>query len=187
MKKEKMMLRPYQEQAVQAVREAIREGKKEIVVEIATGAGKSLIMKEIAKQFQKEEVMILTRRREIREQLKQRMPEIEVVLYQECFARLDKKLKYILINEIEIVSQEKYEKIKETLPNTIFIVFTNKVRENDWLKRENLCFSYSMDQALNEGYLITNYNETEFQDFFLTILKKGDFSEIKKEVIISTR
>ena len=67
-----MSLRPYQDQALRAVREAYRQGHRSALVVMPTGTGKTVLFAEISR-LAKGPVLVLAHRQELVEQAREKI------------------------------------------------------------------------------------------------------------------
>ena len=70
-----LTLRPYQQEAIDAVIEARRAGAKRLLISLPTGAGKTVIFSRLA-SMAKRDVIVLAHREELLEQAKQKIERV---------------------------------------------------------------------------------------------------------------
>lgn len=140
---QKITLRPYQIEAVDAVAKAFKEGKKRVLLELGTGSGKSFIAALMATKAVENgnRVLVLCHQKEVLAQnlnalrlispgitggifcdgLKQKCLDAQVVFaHRDSFANLKEmpEFKFAIIDEAHLVSQKKsskYQKIFEQI------------------------------------------------------------------------
>lgn len=165
-----IQLRPYQMQAMSAIQGALENGQKHIVVEMATGTGKGLVLAKTVELLHKQaisNVLVITSRMELKENVERNLFD----KYRD-FVRIDKNRvsitteKRILrhtnneFNEYQFVIFDEFdipESIYETLNcrEKTVIVFSAKYtnKPHRLFSPKEVVFSYTYQQAVDEGYI----------------------------------
>lgn len=181
-------LRPYQIKAMNAIQVALGNGQKHIVVEMATGTGKGLVLTKTVELLHKQaisNVLIVTNRIELKE-------NVECNLFNEYrdFVRIDKarvivttmqqilnhtnkdfnENQFIVFDEID-VSESIYESLN--CREKTVIVFSAKYtnRPHRLFTPKDVVFSYTFQEAINDGY-ITPAMDAQARGPALEILSK---------------
>lgn len=101
-----MILRPYQQDAVESTLSYLKEGKGNPCIIAPTGSGKSLILAELTKRFNKP-TLIVSHRKEILEQNEEKIrriaPELKTGIYSASLNR--KEIKPVTIAQIQSISK----------------------------------------------------------------------------------
>lgn len=165
-----IQLRPYQIKAMEAIQGALDNGKKHIVVEMATGTGKGLVIARTVEFLHKQaisRVLVVTNRLELKE-------KVERNLFNEYkdFIRIDKnrvvvttvqkimhhtneefnEYQFIIFYEIDI--SESICKILNCTEKTV-IAFSAKYMNRPYrlFTPNEVVFSYTFQDAINDGYI----------------------------------
>ena len=101
-----MNLRPYQQEAVESTLSYLAEGKGNPCIIAPTGSGKSLILAELTKRFNKP-TLIVSHRKEILEQNEEKIrriaPELKTGIYSASLNR--KEIKPVTIAQIQSIAK----------------------------------------------------------------------------------
>ena len=139
-----MILRPYQEQNVEDIRQAIRSGVRRILYVLGTGGGKTVIFSHLVKSAAAKgnKVCIIVHRKELMKQItealdydcgciksgmRERDHPIQIALVGTLANRIKKKdyrFNFIVIDEAHHAKASQYMKIIEAFPNAIVLGVT---------------------------------------------------------------
>lgn len=165
-----IQLRTYQTKAIEAIKEALSRNQQHIVIEMAAGCGKRIILARTLDMLNKQnwgKILIVTGNMLLKEQL-----ECDLSTNFENFAQIDKDK--VLIETEHKILRHQDEKLKgiaviifyeAAMPRSIYealsckektvIVFTtiNQELSNKLFTPKEVVFSYSYKDAVNDGYL----------------------------------
>ena len=164
-------LRPYQIKAMNAIQGALENGQKHIIVEMATGTGKGLVLVRTVELLLNKQamsnVLVVTNRLELKE-------KIERNLFNEYrdFVRIDKNRVLVTteqkilhhtnieFNEYQFIIFDEFgvsESVRETLNcgEKTVIVFSAKYanRSHRLFTPKEVVFSYTFQEAIHDGYI----------------------------------
>ena len=165
-----IQLRTFQHKAIDAIQNALKRNQKHIVVEIAVGCGKSLVLAKTVEMLSIEQsgrVLIITNRLELKAQIK----DVLFNNYQD-FVKIDKnsvtvETKQKVLNQ-RAINTEDYQfvvffdvPVSETIykalsckQKTVLVFSSTSHQSTDALFAPNeVVFSYSYADAVNDGYL----------------------------------
>lgn len=163
-------LRPYQKDAIEAIREAIKRNQKHIVIQIATGCGKSLVLAKTVEMLSRGkpgDVLVLVDRAAVKAQIKD-------VLFGDYQSLVEIDKPRIVIETVQKIIRQQTIKASE-YPFVIFydafvseniydalsceektvIVFSSPTcdKARRFFTPKDMVFSYSYTDAVNDGYL----------------------------------
>ena len=198
MKRRAVQSRPHQSKAINAIQNAVDRKQKHILVEMASGSGKSIVLlKTLENLFYKNDgrILIIAGSASIKEQLLKLLfvdfkklfdldegrIEIETVYY--TFKHPEKigdSFEYIIPYDIQ-VSEKNYEMLCKN--NKTIIVFSEHV--NKYSQYEDLVFSYSYQDGVRDGIFSPvadpSLYEYAVKGFCQRLLEKFNFKYIEKE------
>lgn len=165
-----IQLRPHQVKAIDAIQAALDSGQKHIVVEMATGSGKGLVLAktvEILHKYKAARILVVTNRIELKKNVEHNLfdkyqefvlidkDRIKVITKQRISRHTEENLneyQFIIFDETDIA-----ESIYETLNcrEKTVVVFSAKYTRNTHklFISDNVVFSYSYKDAVNDGIL----------------------------------
>lgn len=172
-------LRPYQENILNAVLQAINNGQKEILLKMAVGTGKTAVIGQLVKELygmvdvSKKRILILTARLKILEQIqyilsKKNMPNSTVSQANDpivltTYSRLIKALSnnisniyfdYVLCVNAEEATNQELKDILHKSADCTLIGFANTMPIfKGWFTGVSSIFNYSIADGIKEGYL----------------------------------
>lgn len=163
-------LRPHQIKAISAIQKALSCNQKHIVIEIATGFGKGLVLAKTIEMLNKENVgnvLVIADRLEVKAQIEDVLfnnyrNSVEIDKQRIKIETEQKMLKQKNINVSEypfvifydaIISERIYEAL--LCKEKTVIVFTTTVKKNlyERFTPNDVVFSYNYTDAVNDGYL----------------------------------
>ena len=149
-------VRQYQKNIIDGVEKLIKDGRKEIVIQMAAGTGKSIVIKSFLQCLEPlEKVLILVQTRVLVQKWKNICCNecIKVCTYSDELLQSSEKM-FIILDNAEIISNEEYDNLEKLFPNSVFIYFFSTINFKDsWLKSKNIDFSYTLQDAFREGYI----------------------------------
>lgn len=165
-----IQLRPYQIKAMNAIQGALENGQKHIVVEMATGTGKGLVLTKTVELLHKQaisNVLIVTNRMELKENVERNLfneyrdlvridkNRVVVTTEQRILRNTNKEFneyQFIIFDEFDVS-----ESIYETLNcrEKTVIVFSAKYtnRPHRLFTPKEVVFSYTFQEAINDSYM----------------------------------
>lgn len=165
-----IQLRPYQMEAIAAIQEALSCNQKHIVVEIAAGCGKGLVLAktvEILSMGKLGNVLVLTDRLEVKAQIKEVLFNdyrdfVEIDKYRVEIETEQKVLRQPNIKVSEypfvifydaVISESIYETLFCKEKTVIVLTTTAKKNSHKFFTPNDVVFSYNYTDAVNDGYL----------------------------------
>lgn len=152
-------MRKYHQEILEVIEKQIKKGKKEIIIQMAAGTGKGIVIQKFLEQLESfEKVLIITSSKLLEQNWKERIKvtnNIKISTYNEEFVE-DKEEKYLVLENAQCISNVKYNNLKKLFPNATFIIFGDVYQiniKNSWLKSENVVYSYTLEEALKDGYI----------------------------------
>ena len=165
-----IQLRSYQIMAVDAVQEALTRGQKHIVVEMATGTGKGLVLAKTVELLHKQpisNVLVVTNRLELKENTERNLfneysdfiridkNRVVVTSVQKIFHHTNEEFneyQFIIFDEFD-VSESIYKTLNCT--EKTVIVFSAKYTNRPYrlFTPNEVVFSYTFQDAINDGYI----------------------------------
>lgn len=167
---EAIHLRPYQIKAISAIQEALACNQKHIVVEMATGCGKGLVLAKTVEMLSKEKlenVLILTDRLEVKAQINNALFNnyrgfVEIDKYRVEIETEQKILRQQNIKTSEypfiifydaVISENVYEALFCKEKTVIVLTTIAKKNSHRLFTPNEIVFSYNYTDAINDGYL----------------------------------
>lgn len=183
-----IQLRPYQIKATTAIQCALGNGQKHIVIEMASGTGKELVLAKTVELLHtqvKSNVLIVTNRMELKENVEHNLfneygdliridkTRVVVTTKQRILRNTNKEFneyQFIIFDEID-VSESIYESLN--CGEKTVIVFSAKYtnRPHRLITPKDVVFSYTFQDAINDGY-ITPAMDAQARGPALEILSK---------------
>lgn len=183
-----IQLRPYQIKATTAIQCALDNGQKHIVIEMASGTGKELVLAKTVELLHtqvKSNVLIVTNRMELKENVEHNLfneyedliridkNRVVVTTKQRILRNTNKEFneyQFIIFDEID-VSESIYESLN--CGEKTVIVFSAKYtnRPHKLITPRDVVFSYTFQDAINDGY-ITPAMDAQARGPALEILSK---------------
>lgn len=165
-----IQLRPYQIKAIAAIQEALACNQKHIVVEIAEGCGKGLVLAKTVEILSKRKlgnVLVLVDRLEVKAQIKNALFNnyqdfVEIDKYSVEIETEQKILRQQNIKASEypfvifydaVISESIYEALFCKEKTVIVLTTTTKKNSHKLFTPNEVVFSYSYSNAVNDGYL----------------------------------
>lgn len=165
-----IQLRPYQMKAIDAIQEALACNQKHIVVEIATGCGKGLILAKTVEILSKRKlgnVLVLADRLEVKTQIKDVLfnnyrdfveidkYRVEIETEQKVLRQQDIKVsEYPFVIFYDAVISESIYKTLFCKEKTVIVITTTiKNNSHKLFTQKEVVFSYNYTDAVNDGYL----------------------------------
>lgn len=171
------ILRSYQIDALNAIKEALSHRQKHIIVEIPTGMGKGLLVSKTVELLHKEEngdVLVVTNRLELKNNVEQTLYEkyqniiqldknrVTVTTEQTIIHHTSQKhdkCKFIIIDGFDI-SESFYEELNCREKTLIIFLAKHERNSHGLFSYKDVVFSYTYQQAVRDGY-ITPAMETQ--------------------------
>ncbi|MBR6506201.1 MAG: DEAD/DEAH box helicase family protein [Clostridia bacterium] len=165
-----IQLRPYQIKAIKAIQGALDNGQKHIVVEMATGTGKGLVLAKAVELLHKQaisNVLVVTNRLELKENIERNLfneysdfvrieqNRVVVTTEQKILHHTNKEFneyQFVIFDEFD-VSESVYEALN--CKEKTIIVFSAKYtnRPHRLFTPKEVVFSYALQEAINDGYI----------------------------------
>lgn len=192
-------LRPYQIKAISAIQEALACNQKHIVVEIAAGCGKGLVLAKTVEMISKRNagnVLVLADRLEVKAQIRDILfnnyrDSVEIDKYRVAIETEQKILRQqdIKVSEYPfvifydaVVSERIYEAL--FCKEKTFIVLTTTTKKSSYrlFTPKDVVFSYDYTDAVNDGYLTpamdTRALEPAVESFSKQLLEQFGYHQI---------
>lgn len=188
MKKANIQLREYQQEIINTIISRINNNKKETLIEIPTGAGKTIIIKKLA-EILNENILVLTDRIVTKLQFMNNFKDyenIEISTYKDIVNISTLKYKYIIFTELQAISEDTYNNILEMYKCVNSIGFLNFIANENWLSRKEINYYLTLQEILKDGYINPFQNETKFEEFVESLFKNLHFTNISREVPIKS-
>ena len=188
MKKANIQLREYQQEIINTIISRINNNKKETLIEIPTGAGKTIIIKKLA-EILNENILVLTDRIVTKLQFMNNFKDyenIEISTYKDIVNISTLKYKYIIFTELQAISEDTYNNILEMYKCINSIGFLNSIDNENWLSRKEINYYLTLQEILKDGYINPFQNETKFEEFVESLFKNLHFTNISREVPIKS-
>lgn len=183
-------IREYQKEIINTIMMKVKENKREIFIEMATGTGKNTVIKEIIRKLNQEgNILILTKRKILEVQYIETFKDyknIEISNY--CNMENNKNFRYVILDETEYISEEEYRTIYQIFDSAVFIFFCNNFQKSkkggNWLNKKEIDYSLTIQQVINDGYINPNQEDFKFEYFVEQLLSSLNFASIQKEVAL---
>lgn len=183
-------IREYQKEIINTIMMKVKENKREIFIEMATGTGKNTVIKEIIRKLNQEgNILILTKRKILEVQYIETFKDyknIEISNY--CNMTNNKNFRYVILDETEYISEEEYRTIYQIFDSAVFIFFCNNFQKSkkggNWLNKKEIDYSLTIQQVINDGYINPNQGDFKFEYFVEQLLSSLNFASIQKEVAL---
>jgi len=197
-----IQLQPYQAKAIDAIREALTRGQKHIVVEMAAGSGKGLVLAKAVEMLLRQNtssVLVVTNRLELKENVEHNLFD----RYQD-FAPIDKNrvavtteqrilrhaneefMKYpvVIFDEADI-SEPIYMALNCEGKKTIVFSSTYTKKPHRLFTPDDVVFSYSYDEAVKDGVLTPAMDSLAFEPavvaFCKSLLEQYGYEQIAEQ------
>lgn len=190
----KTFLREYQKEIINVVLERVAKNVREVLIEMPTGSGKNIVIKELVKDLNNSNnmanILLLTSSKFVELQYAEELEKyksIEISNY--CRkAVIDKDFSYVIIDDAERISEEKYINICNKFKKSILVFFCSTLPKNKkdrrWMDEKNIDYSLSMERVIKEGYINPFQMNSKFQDFVEKMLEYLCLDKIDKEVVL---
>lgn len=182
-------LRPYQKEIIKTIIDKINKNKKEIFIEMPTGTGKGVVIKSLIKKLIPEKsFLILVGNKTIENQYVVNLKEYKNVEINNYYGKefINKEFSYVILDNAERISEEKYISICEKYKNSILIFFCDKVQRIDentsWIDKKTIDYSITLETVLEEGYINPYQTESNFLNFIEKLFYHLDILEVEKDV-----
>lgn len=187
-------IRDYQQEIINVIIKKLQQNSKEIFIEMPSGTGKSIVIEEVIKLLEaKSNILIMNKNKIAEQQFKEQFKNYKNVTienYYNCQSIID-KFDYIIFNDMEELSEEKYKNIYQIFKKARMIGFCNKSqrisKRGEWLDKKTIDYSITIQQIINDGYMNPNQLENQFQYFIEELLKKLRFINLEKERALKTK
>ena len=165
-----IQLRPYQIKAIKDIQGALDNGQKHIVIEMATGTGKGLVLAKTVELLHKQatsNLLVVTNRLELKENIERNLlneyrdflkideNRVLVTTEQKILHHTDKNFdeyQFVIFDEFD-VSESVYETLN--CRDKIIIIFSAKCTNisHRLFTSKEVVFSYTFEEAINDGYI----------------------------------
>jgi len=191
----KSNIREYQQEIIDTIMRKIKEGKKEIFIEMAAGTGKSTVVKELISQLNfKDNILILTKTKLLEEQDKEIYKDFKNVEISSNYGKEKinhKVYKYVILKEIENISEEEYKKIYQIFNKPIIISFLDRNQsiknKGKWLQEKTMDYSLKLQQVIDYGYMNPNQGGFKFENFIEKLLLDLNIGSIERDVALQSK
>lgn len=183
---ETKQLRPYQINALNAIKKALANGQKRIVVEMALGSGKGIVLSKTIEHLQKlgvYNILIINENKALKEQLKHQLytnfngitkiddDSILIETRSEFLKHYNKKIfeqDIVILYDANISTQVYNALLCEEKIVIVFTTIGNEISKNkESLKKlfatNEIVFSYTLQEAINDGYMTPAMNAITFE------------------------
>lgn len=192
-KQEVKNIRGYQQEIIDTIMEKLQQNVREVFIEMPVGTGKNMLIKHLVEMMNSEKhILIILNSKVSEQQFKENLKYNENIVISNYYTNISPTVNfdYIILNDIENVSEEKYETIYQRFKKSKIICFGNKAqrikKNGEWLNKKTMDYSLTIQQVINDGYIDPNYIGYEFECFVEKLLKELKFVNIEKEVSIKT-
>lgn len=186
-------LRGYQQEIIETITKKLQQDVKEIFIEMPVGTGKNVLIKYLVEVLNpKKHILAMYNRKILEEQAKENLKGNQNIVIANYYADAlpTANFDYIILDNIENMSKEKYESIYQTFKEAKIICFcdrTQRIRKDEnWLDKKTIDYSLTVQQVINDGYINPNYIGFKFECFVEKLLKELKFVNIEKEVALKT-
>ena len=204
-------LRDYQKIAVKNIYEFFKSDVRKSKICVSTGLGKTAIIvsaiEEIRKEGTDKSIMVLSSQRIVCEQIRTQLYsliEINIALsvheykeqkvlittYQDILKNpVDLgEFSLVICDEARFVKGKKYEILLKNEQVKFLGILENMEMQNGWFDDAVCIFSYTIKEAIKDGYYEVQDIESNFiHNFFVSLLQYQGYNNIKKEEKIPTR
>lgn len=183
-------IRGYQQEAIDIIIKKIKQGSKQVVIELPTGSGKSTVIKKLIELLNLESrILILNRTKALEYHFKELLKDYKNVGIGNYYNYpIADNFDYIILNDIENLSEENYRSIYCSSKEARLICFCNRgqriVDSSNWLDDISIDYSITTEQIINEGYINPNKTGYKFECFTENLFKELGFSSIEREVAL---
>lgn len=186
-------IRGYQQQIIDIIMKKLQQDVKEIFIEMPAGTGKNTVIKYLIQLLDsKNQILIMNNTKVLEQQFKEDLRDYENIIIGNYYTNILPKVSfdYIILNDIENISEEKYKSIYQTCKKAKIICFCDRAQRikesGKWLEKKTMDYSLTMQKVINEGYINPNYVGSKFECFIEKLIKELKFTNIEKEVAIKT-
>lgn len=170
-----VILREYQINAVNSIEQALKQGRKRIAIEMPVGCGNSVILLkllEILPEFNKAQTLVITHTLEAKKQVEQALlkynnaSEQIVVETQQKLIKISERerIEYQFVVFYDVVITKRLSEIFDNKDITIVAFFKdNAIELQEYFTSEDVVFSYSYKQAVDEGYITPAMDPKAFE------------------------
>lgn len=190
----KSSLRRYQQEILDIIIEKLQQDAREIFVQMPTGAGKSAIIKYFAKCLKPKSRILIMHSLEIGERQSSEVfkecENITISTYRNI--PLTTNWDYIILNELQDISEEQYRQICQTFKKVktiiCFLDETQRARKKGaWLNKKQIDYTLTLQQIIQEGYMNPNQVAFQFENFVEKLLEELKFTEVRKEMELTAK
>jgi len=170
------------------INKRIEENAREIFISMASGTGKSKVIKKFAEQYNQKILIVVDRlefERKYTDILKNNV-NVSVKHYADLSSTSD--YDYVIFNDTDKLSNDKYDEMCQYFDGAILIFFLSVplefFDEDRWITGKKIDYSFTALQAIENGYVSPKF-ESKFESLVLELLRKQKFDNIQEEVVIS--
>lgn len=189
-----IMLREYQINAVNSIEQALKQGRKRIAIEMPVGCGNNVILLkllEILPEFNKGKNLVVTHTLEAKKYIQQSLlknnndSDQTVVETQQKLIKLSEKdtIEYQFVIFYDVVITKSLSQIFYNKDTTIIAFLKdNAIGMQECFTSEDVVFSYSYKQAVDEGYITPAMDPNAFEPaveaFSKQLLKQFGYTQV---------
>lgn len=176
-------MRQYQQEIIEVIERQIKEGKKEIIIQMSVGTGKSIVIQKFLEQLEPfKKALIITSNRMLEQQWRERIQtkdNIGISTYADEISEYEEEM-YVVLENAQNISNKKYNNLRKSFPNSVFVFFCDVAQtpniEDSWINGKEIAYSYTLQETLRNGYInpkiITSGN---FSNLIFRLLIVSDY------------
>ena len=132
----------------------LQQDVKEIFIEMPAGTGKNTVIKYLIQLLgSKNQILIMNKTKILEQQFKEDLREHENIVISSYYTNILPKVSfdYIILNDIENISEEKYKSIYQTCKKAKIIYFYDRSqrikKSGEWLEKKIMDYSLTMQKS----------------------------------------
>lgn len=174
-------IRTYQKDIIEAISRAIKNEQKEIIIQMSIGTGKSTVIKKLLEHLELvSTTLLITSTRLSAELWEERINEqknIKICPYTDELLNNHEE-KYIIVENSEDISNQKYQYLQELFSGSTFIFFCSTIpKKNSWINEKKIDYSYTLKENIEEGYLNPKFiSKRNFEHLIFKLLVLSDYT-----------
>lgn len=188
-------LRDYQKNVIEEILNDILKNRKESLIEMATGSGKTytlcVLIDILINCNIYNKIVLLVPNKSCVEHFNILLRKFfklnekvyintfrEFICNTNVFDDIPYNAECVICDEIDYIKDYEYQYFVELFKSSHFILTSSDTKKNEWLSRKNKTFSYTLSNMLDSGYINPKDNEVDFDIFWKKFFAVYDLKDI---------
>lgn len=188
-------LRDYQRNVIEEILNNILKDRKESLIEMATGSGKTytlcVLLEILVSCNIYNKIVVLVPNKSCVEHFNLLLYKFlnlnekvyvntfhEFLSNRNSFSGLLYNVECVICDDVDYIEDYEYKYIVESFKSSHFILTSSSTNKNVWLGEKNKIFSYTLSNMLDSGYINPKHTEMDFDIFWKKFFKSYDLQDI---------